>query len=79
MIESQSEVVELFKKADGRLQAATPSDRSGSTLTSMWNKFDEEKELYRAVKFVLKERCSDIIDQVPTGRGYEYLRLLAFR
>ena len=79
VIESQFEVVELFKEADVRLQAATPSDRSGSTLTSMWNKFDEEKELYRAVRFVLKERCSDIIDQVPTGCGYELFRLLALR
>ena len=79
MIESQSEVLELFKAADARLKTITPSDRSRATLSSTWNMYDEEKELYRAVKFVLKERCSDIIDQVPTGRGCELLRLLALR
>ena len=55
VIESQSEVLELFKTADVRLKEITPSDRSGATLTSMWNMYDEEKELYRAVNFVLKE------------------------
>ena len=45
----------------------------------MWNKFDEEKELYRPVNFVLKEGCPHVIDQVRSGRGYELLRLLALR
>ena len=75
MMESQTEVVALFVVADSRL----PSDRSGATLTQMWNKYDEEKEFHRAVKFVSKDRCSDIVNQVPSGRGYELLRLLALR
>ena len=57
MIESQAEVVKPFTVADSRLL----SDRGGATLTQMWSKFDEEKELYCTVKYVLKECCSDIV------------------
>ena len=31
------------------------------------------------MKFVLKDRCKVIVNQVPTGRGYELLRLLALK
>ena len=52
VIESQAEMVKLFAAADLRL----PSDRGGATLTQMWNKYGDEKELYRVVKFILKEK-----------------------
>ena len=32
-----------------------------------WDMWIAEKELYYAVKFVLKEKCSDLIARVKTG------------
>ena len=79
VIESQTEVLLLFQAADIRLKDVTPSDQNVHTLTLIWAMYDQEKELYRAVKFVLKDRCSEILNQVPTGRGYELLWLLALK
>ena len=40
---------------------------------------DSKKDLFGAVKFALQEICADIVSRLPSGRGYELLRLLALK
>ena len=68
---SEPAITLLFKNID---EEDLPA---GETMG--WDWWIAEKELFYAVKFVLKEKCADILARVKTGSGYELLRLLVLK
>ena len=68
---SEPAITLLFKKID---EEDLPA---GETMG--WDLWIAEKDLVHAVKFVLKEKCADILARVKTGSGYELLRLLVLK
>ena len=51
-----------------------------SICNGSWDTANSNKDLFHAVKFVLKDKCHDVVESVPRGgNGFELLRLLVRR
>ena len=72
VIEGADEIWSLFMHVENCIDVEEPCVCNGS-----WDPGLSNKELFHAVKFVLNDKCHDIVESVPRGgNGFELLRLL---
>ena len=73
--EGPDEIMNLFTHIENSIRFEEESICNGS-----WNTASSPKDLFHAVKFVLKNKCHDIIEIVPRGgNGFELFRLFVRR